>query len=285
MPVSVAVGSVLFLMASYSFSTVEVTLLAFAIALLIALTLLHLREGRLRHREWTTIFSTLPTPLALAATPGFYQQYARIAEAITKASQHGDSVFRSLALTHMEGVAENLGTLAQDRIIFHATETWRTAYQHILETLRVKTYYSVAWVRKNEYWNDAPGRQSMKLNFELIGRGFRIERIHILSDEVWPFDQKLPGAGVLEWLVEQQSRGIHVSLMRESDIAKEADLLADFAFYGDRAIGVQEMDEQARTVRFVLSFDQAGIRQALVRWERLALYAKPFGDFMDQLQS
>jgi hypothetical protein len=259
--------------------------LAFAIALLIALTLLHLREDRLRHREWTTIFNTLPTPFALASTPGFFERYAEVAEAITTASQHGDSLYRGLALTHLEGVADDLKTLARGHIVFHATETWRAAYQHVLETLRVKTYLSVAWVRTNEYWNDAPGRQSMKLNYELIGRGFRIERIHIMSDEVWPFDQKLPGASVLEWLVEQQGRGIHVSLVRESDLTKEADLLADFAVYGDRAIGVQEMDEQARTVRFVLSFDQVGIRQTLNRWERLALYAKPFGDFMDQLQS
>ena len=76
-----------------------------------------------------------------------------------------------------------------------------------------------------------------------------------------------------------------MSLVRESDLAKEADLLADFAVYGDRAIGVQEMDEQSRTVRFILSFDQAGIRQALNRWERLGLYAKPLGDFMDEPHS
>jgi hypothetical protein len=109
--------------------------------------------------------------------------------------------------------------------------------------------------------------------------------VHILPDELWPFDERLPRSGILEWLVEQQGRGIVVSLIRESDLAKEPDLLRDFAIYGDRAIGIQEMDEQARTVRFLLSFDEASIRQALGRWERLALYAKPFGDFMDQLQS
>jgi len=59
----------------------------------------------------------------------------------------------------------------------------------------------------------------------------------------------------------------------------------DFAIYGDRAIGIQEMDQEARTARFILCFDQANIRQALDRRERLGLYARSFGDFMDQLQS
>lgn len=149
----------------------------------------------------------------------------------------------------------------------------------------MKTYYSVAWVRSSDYWNDAPGRQSMKLNYEMVERGFRIERYHILPDDLWPFDEKMPRSGILEWLIEQQGRGIVVSLIRECDLETEPDLLRDFAIYGDRAIGVQETDEKSRTVRFILSFDQPSIRQALDRWERLALYAKSFRDFVDELQT
>jgi hypothetical protein len=46
--------------------------------------------------------------------------------------------------------------------------------------------------------------------------------------------------GILEWLVEQRGRGILVSLVRESDLSKEPDLLWDFAVYGDRATGLQQ---------------------------------------------
>ena len=147
--------------------------------------------------------------------------------------------------------------------------------------MRVKSYYSVAWVRNNEYWNDVPGRQSMRFNYELIDRGFRIERVHILPDELWPFEEKLPTGGILEWLVEQQGRGIAVSLVRESDLAGEPDLLADFAIYGDRAIGIQELDERSHTLRFILSFDQPSIRHTLARWERLALFARSFQNLID----
>ena len=175
-----------------------------------------------------------------------------------------------------------MATLAKGQVVFDATETWRAAYQRVLETMRVKAYYSVAWVRTNDYWNDVPGRQSMRFNYELIERVFRIERVHILPDELWPFDEKMPTGGILEWLVEQQGRGIIVSLARESDLANEPDLVSDFAIYGDRAIGLQELDDRAQTVRFILSFDQPSIRHALARWERLALFARSFQNLLDQ---
>ena len=172
--------------------------------------------------------------------------------------------------------------MAKGEVVFDATETWRTAYQRVLETMRVKTYYSVAWVRTNEYWNDAPGRQSMRLNYELVGRGIRIERVHILPDDLWAFDEKMPTGGILEWLVEQQGRGIVVSLVRESDLAKEQDLLGDFAIYGERAMGIQELDEKSHTSRFILSFDQPSIRHALGQWERLSLFSISFQNLLDR---
>jgi hypothetical protein len=283
-PLVVLVLSVVTIVVCSALASNQLFILA-AFAVPTALLVWHLHDDRRRQREWAIMLSHLPIPLALTSVPGFSQQYVKLAEALSGIARHRDSLFRGLALSRLEALADELAVIAQGQIVFTATETWRAAYRHILETLHVKTYYSVAWVCTNDYWNDTPGRQSMQLNYDLAGRGFRIERVHILPDELWPFDERLPRSGILEWLVEQQGRGIVVSLIRESDLAKEPDLLRDFAIYGDRAIGIQEMDEQARTVRFLLSFDEASIRQALGRWERLALYAKPFGDFMDQLQS
>ncbi len=244
-----------------------------------------LQEDSDTRAQWDGIIRALPVPFALASEPRLYGEYVKIAEALTKIVKHNDLLFHDLCRVRVENMAIELGTLAKGEVIFDATETWRTAYQRVLETLRVKSYYSVAWVRSSDYWNDAPGRQSMRLNYEMVERGFRIERCHILPDELWPFDEKVPRTGILEWLVEQQGRGIIVSLIRESDLTNEPDLLRDFAIYGDRAIGVQEMDEQARTVRFVLSFDQPSIRQALDRWEELGVYATYIQDLMARLQS
>ncbi len=280
----IAIGLFLMAIESSALPTGTLALLA-AIAVPTVLVVSHLKADRQRHRELTAMLNVLPIPFALAPAPGLFQQYVRFADALTKIGRHNDRLFRDLALHRLTTVADEFATMATGRIVFHATETWRTAYQHILETLRVKTYLSVAWVRTNDYWNDAPGRQSMEFNYELVGRGIRIERVHILSDELWPFDEKLPTAGILEWLVEQRGHGIHVSLIRESDLAKEPDLLRDFAIYGDRATGMQELDEQSHTVRFVLAFDEQSRQQALDRWERLKLFSNSFENLMDRIQS
>ena len=279
----IAIGLFLMAIESSALPTGMLALLA-ALAAPTALVVFHLKADRRRHRELTTMLNVLPIPFALAPAPGFFQQYVKFADALTKIGRHNDRLFRDLALHRLTTVADEFATMANGRIVFHATETWRTAYQHILETLRVKTYLSVAWVRTNDYWNDPPGRQSMRFNYELIGRGIRIERVHILSEELWPFDERLPTGGILEWLVEQRGQGIHVSLLRESDLSKEPDLLRDFAIYGDRATGMQELDEDSRTVRFVLSFDEPSIQQALARWERLTLYSVPLQTVVDRLQ-
>ena len=68
--------------------------------------------------------------------------------------------------------------------------------------------------------------------------------------------EPLPAPAIRPWIDEQNDHGIWVSLVRESEIAAEPDLLADFGIYGDRAIGIQELDEQSRTLRFVLHFDR-----------------------------
>ncbi|MBX9681626.1 MAG: hypothetical protein K2X38_22955 [Gemmataceae bacterium] len=279
----IAIGLFLMAIESSALPTGMLALLG-AIAVPTVLVVAHLKADRQRHRELTAMLNVLPIPFALAPAPGFFQQYLKFADALTKIGRHNDRLFRDLALHRLTTVADEFATMATGRIVFHATETWRTAYQHILETLRVKTYLSVAWVRTNDYWNDAPGRQSMQFNYELVGRGIRIERVHILSEELWPFDERLPTGGILEWLVEQRGQGIHVSLLRESDLSKEPDLLRDFAIYGDRATGTQELDEDSRTVRFVLSFDEPSIQKALDRWERLTLYSVPLQNVVDQMQ-
>ena len=71
-------------------------------------------------------------------------------------------------------------------------------------------------------------------------------------------------------------------LVRESDIASEPDLLADFGIYGERATGEQELDDQSRTIRFILHFDPQSVRLARDRWDRLQLYTTSFADLLDQ---
>ena len=143
-------------------------------------------------------------------------------------------------------------------------------------------YRSVSWAKTADYWQDRPGQQSIRLNYDLLDRGVSIERIVILGWNLWLPEHSLPGNSIRRWLEEQHYRGISLCLVRESDLVNEPDLMRDFGIYGARATGEQELDEQSRTVRFELRFDEPGIRLAADRWERLKLYARPYSELLDQ---
>ena len=134
------------------------------------------------------------------------------------------------------------------------------------------------------YWQDEPGKRSMSVNFEAAHRGVLVERVIILRDELWPRNQLLPSQEILPWIEEQHNHGLWVTLVRESDLSsREPDLLVDMGIYGDRAVGVQELDEMCRTLRFTLDVDPEAVQAADARWQRLLLYARSLRSLLDQL--
>jgi hypothetical protein len=193
-----------------------------------------------------------------------------------------DDLVRDCILTKLAGLDEEVRRLASGRIVFENTETWRTAYEKVLRAPGVTGYRSVSWAKTADYWQDRPGQQSIRLNYDLLDRGVGIERIVILGWNLWLPEIYLPGNSIRRWLDEQYYRGISLALVRESDLLNEPDLLRDFGIYGTRATGEQELDEESRTVRFELRFDEPGIRLAADRWERLKLYARPYSELLDQ---
>ena len=54
------------------------------------------------------------------------------------------------------------------------------------------THRSVAWVKDAGYWQDQPGKQSMRLNYHVVRKGVAIERIVILRGALWPEGEALP---------------------------------------------------------------------------------------------
>jgi hypothetical protein len=202
--------------------------------------------------------------------------------ALAKIAGHENPVFRQHALAKARELVDEISRISEGEIVFENTETWRTAYQNLLQHLAFNDYYSVAWVRTPAYWNDPPGRQSMELNYQLLGLGLRIERQLILSEQLWPRYSLIPESSIRTWIEEQHFRGISISLIREGDLAPEPDLLRDFGIYGDCATGEQVVDEDARTVRFVLRFSSPSVRQAHDRWARLALFSIPYTKALDQ---
>jgi hypothetical protein len=245
----------------------------FGLALLIVFIADLAQRFRTFERRISAGFQKLSIPFMLADAD-LLHVYRRFAVAVMKIAEHQDPLFRELAAFDLTAMAADLERLARGTVVFSGTETWRAAYQKLLLTLNVQSYFSVAWVRTDDYWNDPPGKQSMQLNFDLVERGFHIQRIHILPDQLWPANEEAPLRHISDWLETQATRGINVHVVRERDLTSEPDLLQDFAIYGDRATAIQELDQRSRTARFVLSFDRGSIRQAFNRWERISLYAK-----------
>ncbi len=242
----------------------------------------YVQQEQERDRRRNEVLERLAVPLTLAPEHDLYAQYLAFCKTLTDLAAQTDPILREIAALKLASVNAQIGSLADGAVIFGGTETWRSVYDALLASPDIKEYQSVAWVRSREYWQDAPGKRSMNANFEAAYRGVVVERIVILRDELWPRDRLLPTDDILPWLEDQHDHGVRTTLVRESALASEPDLLADFGVYGDRACGTQELDERSRTVRFVLSFEPQTVRLAKDRWRRLAVYATPLRNLLDR---
>jgi hypothetical protein len=275
-------SSIMALVSTFAAIPAQIAVLGASISVLIGLVVAFLEQDDEREQRRTELLEKLQIPIALAPEDDLFDQYSDFAAALSELAKQTDPVLRDIALLKLSSIAEEMQSLAKGQVVFAGTEAWRTVYEQILQSPGLKEYLSVAWVKTKDYWEDPPGKQSIRLNFDLVQLGLKIDRIVILRGDLWPKGALFPSPEILPWIEDQYNRGINLSVIRESDIASESDLAGDFAIYGDRATGTQELDEQSRTIRFTLSFDRQSIRLARNRWDRLSLYAVCFGDLLDQ---
>jgi hypothetical protein len=261
----------------------QIAILGAFVSILGGLFLSYLAQHDERERQRAEVIERLAVPLSLAPDRELYAKYKAICQALTDLAANADPIFRQTALVKLASVVSQVELLAGGTIVFSMTESWRTVYEQLLRSPDIRKYRSVAWVKTADYWQDPPGRQSMQVNFEAAHRGVHIERIVILPHGLWPQGQLLPTNAILPWIEEQHNHGLWVTLVREAELAREPDLLCDFGIYGDRAVGVQELDAPARTLRFTLDFSPEAVRLAEDRWRRVSLYATSFRSLLDQL--
>jgi len=251
------------------------------VSLVLGLVILQFMRGRSALGDT----SALETALQLASDRNVFDRYQRIAGSLLLISRQRDSIFREIALEHLDELVRRCSTIAEGTFVFEGTETWRIVYERLLRSPGLQLYRSVAWMKNQKYWHDEPGRKSMAVNFELHeAERLNIERIAIIADELWLDGEVWPAELVRQWLHEQHARGIWIKFVRESALAHEPDLIADIGIYGSRALGIQELDEQCRTVRFTLTFDYASVSAAEERWTRLAIYAESFANYLDRYE-
>jgi hypothetical protein len=273
---------VMALVAAFGQAPAQLALLGSFISILGGLFLSYLGQEDEREQKRASVIESLSVPLSLASDPELFQQYQAISRSMTALAKRTDPILRRIAILKFASVNDQIDGLASGKIAFAQTEGWRTVYEEILKSPDVRQYRSLAWVETADYWQDEPGKQSMRVNYEAVRRGVLVERIMILRDQLWPRDQLLPAQSILPWIEEQNNHGLWLALVRESELRREPDLLLDMGIYGDRAVGFQELDEHCRTLRFTLDLDPQAVKLADERWQRLLLFARSFGTLLDQ---
>ncbi len=274
---SAALGSVLMgLVAAFGPPSAQFAMLGCLVSMVGGLFLAYLGQEEVRESQRNAIVGSLSVPLALAADPAVFRVYRSLCDGLLAVAQLPDGILREAVVQKLESVTGQVAELGEGRVTFALTEGWRTVYERLLLSSGLKSYRSVAWVRTKDYWQDAPGRQSMRTNFEAVARGVVVERIVILSDSLWSADASAPASSIRLWLEEQHGRGVRVSIVREVEVEREPDLLTDTGIYGTKAVGVQELDEASRTLKFTLDLDLQSVEEAEERWKRLRLYARAF---------
>jgi hypothetical protein len=261
----------------------QIAVLGAFISILGGLFLSYLAQDDQRERQRAEVIERLAVPLSLAPDRELYAQYLAICQALTELARKDDSILRQTALLKLASVVSQVQSLSGGTFVFSLTESWRTVYEQLLRSPDIRKYCSVAWVRTADYWQDPPGRQSIQVNYEAAHRGTHIERIVVLHAGLWPQGQLLPSPEVLPWIEEQHNHGLWIMLVREAELTREPDLLGDFGIYGDRAVGVQELDAHSRTLRFTLEFSSQAVQLAEDRWRRVSLYATSLRSLLDRL--
>ena len=118
-----------------------------------------------------------------------------------KCEAMSSSVFHRRAVLRLREFRDRLGTLAEGQLLFESTETWRTVYEEVLQGCRTRRYLSVALIRSDDYWRDAPGEASLQFNYDLVAHGFYVHRIFIVDEFFWPRTARTPSTRLFQWIL------------------------------------------------------------------------------------
>jgi len=242
----------------------------------------YLEQAEERDGRAIELLRRLAVPIAMAADRELFREYLGWCDAWGAVAGQTDPILREIATLKATTTRHEIEDLAEGRVVFTGTESWRAVYEKLLASPDVQDYQSVSYVETDRYWQDPPGQKCLTANFAAVDRGVLIERIVILADALWPAHKLLPNGVVGRWIASQHNHGFWICLVRESQLAGEMELRRDFGIYGDRAVGVQELDASGRTTRFTLDFSSEAVELAKERWKKLEIFSVPYAQLLDR---
>src|SRR5947209_1156176 len=162
------VGSlVMALVSALTSLPIQIAVLGGCVSILAGLFVAYVEQEEQREQRREELLEKLQVPMALAQQPDLFALYGELAGILSQLARQSDPVLRQFATLKLAALVEQARPLAEGRMFFAGTETWRTVYEQLLQSPGLRTYLSVAWVKTKDYWQDAPGRQSMRVNFDL----------------------------------------------------------------------------------------------------------------------
>lgn len=262
----------------------QLTVVGTIVSSVFGMQLSYLRYCEKRDAVFAKLLRVMSPPRELVENPDYLALHRRMTSSIAVLAGGGHGTLHELAYSSLTELNSQISEMANGRLIYEHTETWRTAYEQLLENPAVTNYRSVAWFRGADYWQDVPGQQSTALNCRLADQGLLVHRVVIVADNLWPSNEPLPRTPVLEWIEQQHVHGILIRLVRESQLAGESELAMDFGLYGNEAVGFQIVGETGKTIRFELDFREDVKQIAVQCWDRINLFSVLYRDLLDQLQ-
>ena len=160
------------LVAAFAPQPVQIAALGSCVSVLAGLFVAYLEQEEHRERRRAELLERLRVPVALAPDHELFDQYCVISEALAELARQADPVLREVAPAEAR-LALRRGPLAgpRHRDVLRPPRRWRTVYERLLEQPGLGEYLSVAWVKTRDYWQDRPGRQSMRVNYDLVRGG------------------------------------------------------------------------------------------------------------------
>src|SRR6266849_2823073 len=166
--ISVAGSLAMSLVCTFAPVPAQIGALGACLSMLSGLFVSYVEQEEGREKRHAALLEKLKIPLALAPEHELFEKYDAYSQALLELAKQIDPVLRQYAMLKLASITEQVRSLASGKVVFSATETWRTVYEDLLHSPALKTYKSVSWVKTRGYWQDQPpGRQSMRVNFQV----------------------------------------------------------------------------------------------------------------------